>query len=684
MTNTERALTVLVAAVLGTIPMMSNAEVATEPAASEGETSDPGVELPELSLEQLRSRIAGAGTSEDHDGADAVVVLDHSAVRVEPSGQSHTLRRRVIKVLTEEGAAALSRMRFDYDPATMEIEITSARIIPTEGEPRTVDTAAARDLPQPAGWIFWGLRSINLPIERPRVGDAVETIIYRTGFQIAYLDEEQDRDRFVPPMRGHFYDIVLFGEDHYPTLERRYEVTSPREKPIQFEVYNGPVNVSSTFDDEGFHYAFWLENMDGFSRESGAPYPSDILPKVVMATVPDWPSKSRWFFHVNENQFEPNDEIRDAVRRITAGARDDEERVTRLLRWVARFIRYRGLSMGEGEGYTLHSGTMTYEHRAGVCKDIASMLITMMRAAGFTVYPAMTMAGARVETIPADQFNHSVVAWEQEDGSYRMLDPTWAPMSRQLWSNAEREQHYLVGTAEGEELSMTPPQGPEHNEFVISARGRLATDGTVTSTVTIGTKGYPEDRMRRLFGFRPALETTEIAGAMARAIAPDAELQAHGIDDVVDLDNPFEARFRYRAPSYAQTSDELIRFVPPLAHNILIHPRLSPHLAATASASRSQPLLMRCAMTIRIDERLDLPPGYRLLRPVRRSVRNGTGRFESTIEQVGQQLRLTMHLEIARRRYSAGQYRSLRAVVEGQRALARQAIILQRQQGGRR
>ena len=39
---------------------------------------------------------------------------------------------------------------------------------------------------------------------------------------------------------------------------------------------------------------------------------------------------------------------------------------------------------------------------------VVDAIISMLRMAGFEAYPAMTMAGSRVESIPADHFNHSV------------------------------------------------------------------------------------------------------------------------------------------------------------------------------------------------------------------------------------------------------------------------------------
>ena len=177
---------------------------------------------------------------------------------------------------------------------------------------------------------------------------------------------------------------------------------------------------------------------------------------------PDWQAKSLWFYKVNEDygSFEFDDEIKDKADEIVRGAKTDWEKISRLTHWVAEEIRYSGISMGPGEGYTLHKGTMNFRDRCGVCKDKAGMLITMLRAAGFTSYPAMTMAGSRIDRIPADQFNHSVTL-VKVDGTYHLLDPTWVPGVRELWSSAEQQQEYLMGVPEGADLMSTPLSPPE-------------------------------------------------------------------------------------------------------------------------------------------------------------------------------------------------------------------------------
>ena len=209
-----------------------------------------------------------------------------------------------------------------------------------------------------------------------------------------------------------------------------------------------------------------------------------------MATAASWEAKSRWFFDVNRDQFEvdaghPGKGGRDPRRRgADRGRRGAKAKA--LVHWVAQNIRYSGQTMGEGEGFTLHPGDMIFEQRSGVCKDIAGMLITMMRAAGMDSYAAMTMAGSRIDEVPADQFNHCVTALKLEDGTFRMYDPTWVPYNNDIWSMLETEQHYLVGTPEGETLSRIRYSPPEESPLRVVHQAKLDDDGTLTGTLRAG------------------------------------------------------------------------------------------------------------------------------------------------------------------------------------------------------
>ncbi len=577
--------------------------------------------------EDLRPVIAAAGTAADYPDADVVVVFDRTEVDVEESGLSHVVQHTLTKILTERGARDQAMQRFDYDPASQVIEVRRVAVHRAGGTVENVDLARLVDVTAPAHAIYWGARMLAIDLPRLEVGDAVELETYRKGFQIAYLGDQPgsgggaaaaaDESKYIPPMAGHFYDVVLF-QGSAPLKEKTYTLHTPRDKPVQYSVYNAEVYAAATFDDTRNTYRFWLADQPAAAREWRSPGPSDYVPKVVMATVQDWGEKSRWFFTVNDNQFAATPEIRAKVEEITRGLKDEDRIISAINHWVAQEIRYCGLSMGQGEGYTLHPGEMIFNERSGVCKDIAGMTITMLRAAGFEVYPAMTMAGARVERIPADQFNHCVAALRRADGSFEMLDPTWIPFAMADWSRAEGEQNYVIGTPEGQDLTATRPFSAAENRARLTVRGTIDADGTLGGELTLVGEGYADTRLRRSIGFTPKARHTAQLEAWLAALDPAAELTGVELGDHRDVSRPFSITLRFRLPGYAAVGSRTLVWQP-LAPRLLMadYGGAFRFVAKDLPDARTTPALIWYAQQVDVDEEIRLPQGFTAVAPQR-------------------------------------------------------------------
>ncbi len=580
--------------------------------------------------DEIRSAIAAAGGSKDHPGAAFVSVFERTDVTVEETGLAHYRRHNLTKMLTAEGALARSALRFDYDPASNFIEIESVRIFRAGGAIELVDLAALRDLFQPASMIYWGARMKLLQLPRLAPGDAVEVKTYKKGFEIAYLGAAEGGspgagspgpgqagvaaagdERYIPPMRGHFYDVVYFQET-YPIKEKRYDLHMPKDKPVRYRVYNGALFSEQRFDEAGTHYSWWIVDSPAHVEEPRSAEAPDVVPKLVLATLSSWEEKSRWFAAIHDTIYADNEPIRGLVKDITKGLKTDVDKVAALQHWAAQEIRYSGISMGKGEGYTHHPGKMSFADRCGVCKDKAGMLITLMRTAGFDAWPALTMAGSRVEEIPADQFNHSVVAWRRADGAFTMLDPTWVPYSTELWSSAEQEQHYVIGTPEGEGLMQIPYSPPENHVLTVVSRGSVDRDGDLTGTLRFAATRYMDQRMRRWLGTHKRDDLRAYVEGWLAAIAPNVEVTKLSIGDPLDFERQFALEVAYRVPRYAVADGATIDFASPAWK--LGFSRQSPLLPAASvvdPAERKLPLFLWNTQTFRCDESIEIPPGMK-------------------------------------------------------------------------
>lgn len=632
---------------------------------------------------------------------NTVTLFDSTGVYMEESGLSHVLTHRLVKAISFKGCASLSTIKMDYDPLSAYCEID--RLLVHRAATGKTDTllwpgreqnVPVYDYVAPARMIYWGASQKMVEVGHLDLYDQVEVWTYKKGYTYALLADgsegpaglngtfaalPDDDSRYVPPMKGHFYDIVPFWSTE-PVERKVYQLNIMDSKQLQYKVYNGKLDIRrEAADEEGRTlYTFTGTDIMPLKREPRAWASNDIECKLLLSTSPDWQAKSRWFFGVNEDygSFVPTPEMQQKVNEIVRNCTTEMDSIAALTHWVADNIRYAGISMGEGEGFTLHSAQMNMDDRCGVCKDKASTLIGMLRAAGFKAYAAMTMAGERIDRIPADQFNHSVCAVQLSNGRFEMLDPTWVPNVRELWSSAEQQQGYLIGTAEGCDLMETPLSPAENHYIRITGNSSIDMDGTLTGTLTVTAEGQSDAAVRRVFSARQADWRANLEHELLR-IAPNAEiLDIQHTDPDAYLDQPVSITYSYRIPHYATVGKEVIEFIPLTARNIF--KSAMGHLSFDLSAAeRTQPFSDRCSRLVDIRETVTLPfAPSRLHYPMIDGIADPAASFGCGIQMNGTELTFGEQAVFGKRRYEATDWPAFRTAAMNQITMSKTPIIL--------
>lgn len=632
-------------------------------------------------------------------GSKTITVFDSTGVYMEESGLSHVMTHKSIRMYSPEGCARWSTVKVDYDPLSAYCEITRVLVHRVAGVTDTLvwpdreGNVQVYDYVAPARMIYWGASQKMVEVGHMEIGDVLEVWTYKKGYTYALLADEdkmsglngtfaalpEDDSRYVPPMKGHFYDIVPFWSDQ-PVLSKVYQVNILDSKNLQYKAYNGDLEVRrEAADEEGRTlYTFSKTDIMPLKREPRAWADNDIQCKLLLSTSPDWQAKSRWFYGVNEEygSFVPTPAMQKKVDELVRGCKNELDSIAVLTHWVADNIRYAGISMGEGEGFTLHNAEMNFTDRCGVCKDKASTLIAMLRAAGFKAYAAMTMAGERIDRIPADQFNHSVCAVQLRNGEFRMLDPTWVPNVRELWSSAEQQQGYLIGTAEGCDLMETPLSPAENHYIRISGTSEIDMQGTLTGTISITAEGQSDASVRGVFSARQSEWRRNLELELLK-IAPNAEiLDIQYTDPDRYLEQPVKITYRYRIPAYATVSKEVVEFIPLTARNF--YRRAMSHLYFDFSQEqRTQPFSDRCSKLIQIEETITLPYECAQLHyPMVDGIADPAASFGCGFQMEGRQLKFGESLAFGKRRYEAADWLPFRACSLNQKKMAETPVIL--------
>ncbi len=635
-------------------------------------------------------------------GSKTITLFDSIGVYMEESGLSHVMNHKCIEMFSYEGCAQNSTYKIDYDPLSAYCDIE--RVLVHRAESGRTDTLLwpgrdgnikVYDYVAPARMIYWGASQKMVQVGHLSLGDKLEVWTYKKGYTYALLTDGENGtnglngvfaslpdndDRYVPPMRGHYYDIVPFWSDQ-PVQHKVYQLNILDSKKLQYKVYNGELDVKREAADEEGRSLYTFTNKEDImplKREPRALANNDIQCKLLLSTSPDWQAKSRWFFGVNEDygSFKATAEVQKKVNELLRGAKDEMDSISRLTHWVADNIRYAGISMGPGEGFTLHNQEMNYTDRCGVCKDKASTLIGFLRAAGFKAYAAMTMAGERIDRIPADQFNHSVCAVQLRNGQFVMLDPTWVPNVRELWSSAEQQQGYLIGTAEGCDL-METPISPAANHYIrIIGESAIDMEGTLTGTITVSAEGQSDAAVRGVFSAPQSMWRQNLELELLR-VAPTAEiLDIQYTDPDRYLDHPVSITYHYRIPHYATVDKNVISFIPLSARNLFS--RAMGHLYFNlAPETRTQPFSDRCSRLVDIRETITLPYApKRFHYPMVDGIADPAASFGCGFQMDGNKLSFGEQAVFSKRIYEASDWPAFRASAKAQTMVAQTPVIL--------
>ena len=570
-------------------------------------------------------------------------------------------------------------IKYDYDPLTAFAQFKRATVYRANGDVINLDVTQACDYAAPARAIYWGARQIMLEVGQLNPGDIIEYEIDKKGFTYALLaDGSDDESRFIPPMRGQFYDIVPFWVTE-PTVRKVYKVSIPMEKEMQFQFYQGDCASSMRYEDGRKAYTFSTNNVMPTKREPNMVDLFDAAPKLMMSSTPKWQDKSLWFNKVNEDygSFAPLPEAQKKVDELIKGKKTEMEKIAVLTHWVADNIRYSGISMGKGEGYTLHNTKMNYTDRCGVCKDIAGTLISFLRMAGFEAYPAMTMAGSRVESIPADHFNHCVAVVKLSSGTYMPLDPTWVPFCRELWSSAEQQQNYLPGVPEGSDLCLTPVSAPENHYVRIKANNKLDAKGTLTGQFTITAEGQSDSNIRGMFTRGWQSQWKNMLESQLLNVSPKARLLSvdYGKDPKDYQAAPIKITFRYEIPEYAIPGKEELVFKPMVMNNL--YNQVKSYLRInTDLPERQYGFKDGCSRLVELDETIQLPKGYTLLNEAKNeSKQSDAADFEGSLSQDGDKITLHQKLALKKRVYEAADWDGFRSAVNAHKSFGDYLII---------
>ena len=213
-----------------------------------------------------------------------------------------------------------------------------------------------------------------------------------------------------------------------------------------------------------------------------------------------WHAIGLWQEQLEEHRHDPTPEIAAKAQELTAGATDFYTRLSRITGYVQENIRYFIVERGIG-GWQPHFAGDIYRNRYGDCKDKATLLISMLQAAGIHAHSLSVdhRRGLVDPATPSRFSDHMITAIELPDAENdpRLMARVKAVNGKNLLIFDPTDQEtpvglirtelqggwgYLANGADSQVLQM-PVLPPESGGRIRKGSFTLTTDGALAGDV---------------------------------------------------------------------------------------------------------------------------------------------------------------------------------------------------------
>jgi transglutaminase-like putative cysteine protease len=528
-------LDLLLATVLAALPMVARA-------------------VPEpLELSEAVSLASSLGGLEEYPDANSITGLDHTYIEFDEAGAYEQSNHTFVKILTEEGRDDNGSVSITYHRRYGSVDITMARVIKADGTEIVVEEDLITEGTPPeisAMNIFEeDFRQISVVFPGLEVGDAIEHIIHQS----------------YKPLIDNGFNGIYFLQHTEPIVESRVTIVGPSSLPLVHVVKNGEADYEETADGDRTVHTWTTRGMPKIERELAMAPPRQIAARLIVSTMHTWEETSRYVWKLVDEKCVVDESIVSLVAEITDGLTSTEDKIRAIHYWILENVRYLGIAMDRGAFLEPHFASYTLEKEYGICRDKATLMITMLSEIGVPAWMVVINPSHRMDTeIPTIYFEHGIVAIEGPDGDYLYIDPT-IEGTREVYAGNVGDRYLLVGTEEGEDIRQAAHVPATANSGDIMDHAVLADDGSIEGNVTITGNGFYELILRTVSKSVGPQQFEMMAEKMVQNIYPGAELKSFSVTDADDLYEPTAIELSYYIDDYALDAAPYTLFKVPAA-----------------------------------------------------------------------------------------------------------------------
>ncbi len=469
------------------------------------------------------------------DTANAAVLEDDESYTFDEAGRTVHTEYVVYKVLNQKGVEGWDSAAVEWEPWHETRPSIKVRVIARDLSVHWLDDKQITEAPAHEGEYktYGDSKVLRAPFPAIAEGVVVEQEFITTETQ-----------PFFAP--GHVGRIG-FGREGVPVAHSLATFEAPLSLPLRTATELLPdVKLQRNEADGRVTLTFEQGPMDAIDpEEPGLPADVPHLPAVLFSTGKSWQDMATAYSKIVDSHADTAS-VQALVDKLVEGQKavDDKERA--ILNFVDHEVRYTGIEFGEA-ALVPHDPAEVLSHKYGDCKDKATLLVTMLRAAGIPANVALLNAGWRMN-VPVNLpgmglFDHAIV-YVPGDPAHGIA-PLWIDGTAQYarlgqLPGPDQGRLALIARPETVALVKTPESTSKENVLVEYRDQTLAENGPSTIAERTQPTGVFEQEYRGYYADKPDKDTREGLTGYVKAQYISEKLTTVERTDPADLSRQFE------------------------------------------------------------------------------------------------------------------------------------------------
>ncbi|HNM24808.1 MAG TPA: transglutaminase domain-containing protein, partial [Saprospiraceae bacterium] len=323
----------------------------------------------------------------------------------------------------EEAVISLFSQQITYRPETKKLEAVRKAVIHIRND------AGAKRWTEADLRLIGNVSSVKVlkkdgTVNSPDMGWGVAVFKNLQAGDIILVEGTAEHD-MPDEIPGEFLDFTLLSWPS-PVAKATMELFIPKELTL-YGACNRLDCQYSVRDTGDFKMLQWTWNdIAKLEDEEATPDNADGTAWLMLGSVPDWSRVVQWYQRKTYLRTEPNYEVLDQGRALIKPGMTEEQIVETLHTFITRDINYSYVPF-LNTNYVPKKPGATLSAKVGDCKDVATLMITLLRENGIPAWYTLVSTHSFSSQEPRPTlyvFNHAIVAYQTKDGQLHFADLT--------------------------------------------------------------------------------------------------------------------------------------------------------------------------------------------------------------------------------------------------------------------